>query len=125
MLTAVFLALLVPPALVLLVAVLATFRIIPRRLADSILSPVRDVQQPTAWIRHVLGYRFSWPKFVLWLWLVSLAAPAGVLLRRAWAIVCGMFGHKFTETYGQSQDGVPCYYCSRCYRWRDSRGFRE
>ena len=125
MLTAILLALLVPPALVLLVAVLATFGIIPGRLADSILHPVRDIQQPPAWARHVMGVKFNWPRFVLWLWLISLAAPATLLLIRVWAIVCGMLGHKFTKTYGQDQDGVPRHYCSRCYRWRDSRGFRE
>lgn len=125
MLNFILLVLLGPPAIVLLVSVLGALKILPAKLCRRITAPVRNLQQPPWWVRHVMGSSFSLPRFVVWAWLISMAYLLGYVHLYVRFLVCAAMGHKFDKTYGEDRDGSPSYYCSRCFRWKSGRGFCE
>lgn len=107
-----------PPVLTLLVS-LAALAFSPLR---RVLKVVHDLQQPPAWICHVVQFRRVRWKAWLWGYLISAALAASwivsVVMTAACVTILG--GHRYDRTYGTIEGtlgGTPQRYCSRCYRW--------
>lgn len=81
-----------------------------------------EIQQPPAWIRHVMGLKFSPTKAVLFAWIYGPCLPVWALIVRVRSWLCR---HSFDKTYGTNRQGDPDFYCSKCYRWKDHNGFCE
>lgn len=112
-----------PPALLLLLGVLFSIKLIPERVFDRLMRPIHDLHQPPQWVRYIMGTSFSRSKMVLWIWLAGPAMVLLLVLHRIWFLMCSIRGHRFDKTYGTDREGNPDYYCSSCYRWKSGRGF--
>lgn len=118
-----------PPVLTLIVSALSVVFSPLRRVAKV----VRDLQQPPAWICHVVQFRRVRWKAWLWGYLISasLAASWVVAVLTTAACVTIFGGHRFDKTYGTIEgtlesvlggNGTPQRYCSRCLRWEGKPG---
>lgn len=97
-------------------------------IAIGWIRPVQDfvrhleIQQPPRWIRHVMGIRWSPVKAVLFAWIYGPYLAFFTPFIHVRALICR---HRFDKTYGSERDGSPSFYCSKCFRWKDHKGFCE
>ena len=75
-----------------------------------------ELQQPPAWIRHVMGLKFSPIKAFLFAWTYGPVIVIALAFRRIRSWFCR---HDFSGTWAEF------FYCEKCLRWKHSDGFYE
>lgn len=145
MLTWILIVLAAPSLITFVLFFIPLFKLFPRLEAYG--DWIRSLRQHPEWISYVMGHPRPtgmdrvrvWLRSALYWWLTWIGCVMGLSLRRVWSWICGAMGHRFDKTYGNLVLGTkphesggyemilgdPCHYCSRCYKWRDSRGFME